>query len=310
MFGIVMLAVAFQFQLRNNIPSQWDNLDSEAASSLLTGIKEHSPFISSVIAVNAPQLYLSFWYLAYNSLLTRLEMSREWALFYDHYRPLRVTRPRGKQIATSRLQLPYKYSISLMALSGLMHWLMSSVLFVMVSRGDYFPPEYDFARDVISLPEDATVVVGTLSLPVLILIILGSLMTLSPIALSRRNLPGCMPIVGSNSLAIMAACRVSPSAKIPTSDNSENTSIDQEDTELEDLVPESSRSISNEHEISNADTNKNIALHLLKWGEIKMPDEWYRLNEWRCRMEEDFQPLGFGTTLDEPQTPIEGCWYM
>ncbi|KAF4900325.1 Fujikurins efflux protein [Colletotrichum fructicola] len=63
--------------------------------------------------------------------------------------------------------------ITLMILSTLMHWLMSNSLFVMVFLGDYHLPWQRFERDTTSLPENAAVVVGTLSLPVLILIVLG-----------------------------------------------------------------------------------------------------------------------------------------
>lgn len=51
-------------------------------------------FIYSTFVVNAPHLFLSFWYLALNALITRLEMMREWSLFSDEYCPLRVTQPR------------------------------------------------------------------------------------------------------------------------------------------------------------------------------------------------------------------------
>ncbi|KAF4841974.1 hypothetical protein CGCSCA4_v009105 [Colletotrichum siamense] len=191
-----------------------------------------------------------------------------------------------------------------------MHWLMSSALFVMVSQGNYYEPEQGFLRDAVSLPENAAVIVGTLSLPVLILITLGSMMVLFPIALSRRNLPGFMPIVGSNSLAMMAACRVSPLAKVPKLTNDENMPNDQPDTELEELAPELSRSTHHGNESSDVASVKNIALCLLKWGEVEMPDEWYRHIEWRCRTTEDFKHLSFGTMLDEPATPIEGYWYL
>ncbi|CAI0645301.1 unnamed protein product [Colletotrichum noveboracense] len=295
-WNIVMLTVVFHFQSRNGMPF------------LLTGIGKRSPFMPSIIMAKAPQLYLSFWYLAYNSLLTRLEMSREWALFC--YATQLIKLPSGQQIATYRLQLPYTYSITLMILSTLMHWLMSNSLFVMVFLGDYYLPWQRFGRDTTGLPEDAAVVVGTLSLPVLILIVLGSLMAIFPIAVSRRSLPGSMPIVGSNSLAMMAACRVSPLSKVPRSSDDDSEPNNEQDTELEEVVPESSMDTSNGSAMSDLVPDKNIALHLLKWGEVDMPDEWYRRVEWQCRTTEGFKPLGFGTTLDELSTPIEGRWYM
>lgn len=46
------------------------------------------------LAVNSAQVLLSFWYLAYNNLLTRIQTAREWALFGRSYHPLRVTDPK------------------------------------------------------------------------------------------------------------------------------------------------------------------------------------------------------------------------
>lgn len=51
-------------------------------------------FTQGVLAANSPQLLLSFFYLAYNSLFTRLQMAREWFHFANEYRPLRVTDPK------------------------------------------------------------------------------------------------------------------------------------------------------------------------------------------------------------------------
>jgi len=88
-----------------------------------------------IIAINAPQLGLSIWHLAYNAFLTRLHMAREWATFSTAYRPLRVTSPQGRQVSTYRLQLPYRYSIPSLFASAILHWLMANAFYVFVSRG-------------------------------------------------------------------------------------------------------------------------------------------------------------------------------
>ncbi|TDZ15646.1 hypothetical protein Cob_v011441 [Colletotrichum orbiculare MAFF 240422] len=101
---------------------------------LLAVMSTVAKFISSVVTVNISQIYLSLWYLAYNSLLTRLDLAREWAQLYTHYRPVRVTRPGGTQNSTHRLQLPYRYSIALLLLGILMHWLTSRALLSQYTR--------------------------------------------------------------------------------------------------------------------------------------------------------------------------------
>lgn len=57
-------------------------------------IQDSFTLFGGIIATNSPQLLLSLYYLAYNSLFTRLQMAREWASFLEEYRPLRVTDPK------------------------------------------------------------------------------------------------------------------------------------------------------------------------------------------------------------------------
>lgn len=51
-------------------------------------------FVGGVLLANSPQLLLSFCYLTYNNLFTRLQMAREWSLYSKGYHPLRVTDPK------------------------------------------------------------------------------------------------------------------------------------------------------------------------------------------------------------------------
>lgn len=149
-----------------------------------------------------------------------------------------------------------------------------------------------YPKDPGSLPDDAIVGMGTSPTPILILTILSAAMILFLIILSRRKLPGYMPIVGSNSLALAASCRVSLQAKVPKIRDSENRDRDGE-------VERSPESL------------KDMTLHPLKWGELGMLEDW-RLC-WQ-KSESDARSvklacLGFGTELDKPRTPVEGRWY-
>lgn len=67
--------------------------DSSNALTILPP-KSSVPFITTVLLANIPQLLLSVWYFAYNAILTRLQLSQEWALFSTSFRPLRVSQPR------------------------------------------------------------------------------------------------------------------------------------------------------------------------------------------------------------------------
>ena len=66
------------------------------SSTALTVRPPHSsvPFITTVLLANVPQLLLSVWYFGYNAILTRLQLSKEWAMFSTSFRPLRVSQPR------------------------------------------------------------------------------------------------------------------------------------------------------------------------------------------------------------------------
>ncbi|KAF6815159.1 hypothetical protein CMUS01_12487 [Colletotrichum musicola] len=213
---------------------------------------------------------------------------------------------RGQQTSTYRLQLPYRYSSPLLLMSTLLHWLVSTALFVIVTRGDKIGTDARYLTDTITLPDDATVSIGTSSLPVLILTILAAIMTLMPIAMAWVKLPGYMPVVGSNSRAMLAASRPSPAAKIPEIPglDSDNT----EGIELEQLIPASK---CGSGEAASLVVPKSMAYCLLKWGEVEMPEDWY------CRFDEasDGHPglrvrhLSFGTIFDDPKPPTEGYLY-
>ncbi|TDZ18815.1 hypothetical protein Cob_v008171 [Colletotrichum orbiculare MAFF 240422] len=164
--GIFLAGGCLIAQMGCGIPLRWIKLSAHEAKGLLSGFNIENSFILSVIVVNSPQLYISFWYMTYNSIITRLEMGREWALFSVKFRPLRVTRPRGQQTSTYRLQLPYKYSISLLVMSVILHWLVSNSLFVLITRGDYYSVGgFGFATDSVNFAADITIAMAVSSLP-------------------------------------------------------------------------------------------------------------------------------------------------
>ena len=89
-----------------------------------------APFTSTVLAVNLPQLLLSFIYVLYNTLFTAMLRSSEYISMSLHRKPLRVSRPLGCQRSTYWLQLPLRFALPLIAASGAMHWLVSESVFL------------------------------------------------------------------------------------------------------------------------------------------------------------------------------------
>ncbi|KAM0816085.1 hypothetical protein AB5N19_01886 [Seiridium cardinale] len=175
-------------------------------NSFVTGIQ--FTFTGGVLAANSPQLLLSFCYLAYNNLFTRLQMAKEWSEFSLGYRPLRVTDPKGEQYATYRLQLPYKYSIPLIACSIFLHWLLSNTVYLFISEGGYYASTKTEDSDP-SLPNNTAILMGFSVKALLVMLIVSLVLVFIPIVLSFVKLPSGTVLVGSNSFAISAACHVS-----------------------------------------------------------------------------------------------------
>ncbi|EQB56389.1 hypothetical protein CGLO_03604 [Colletotrichum gloeosporioides Cg-14] len=272
-FGVVVAIACCAKQLTSSIPLRWIKTNPAESNSVLSAIDGGVAFISSVLVANGMVAIL--------------------------YR-------------VSLITCIVSESIPLITASIVLHWLLSNSLFVIVSQGNYFEMSLNrsdggYKGDPISLPPNTVVGLGTASLPVLLLAVIGGIMMIIPIILSRKQLAGYMPIVGSNSMAMAAACRVSPIAKIPTR-------IDDKDdegqaTELEELRPTSSIAVSEEG-LSAPSQSTDMPLFLLRWGEVEMPKSWYERVEMDGQEAAEFGHLSFGTVLDDPKPPKEGRFYV
>ena len=170
--------------------------------------------LSLALYANLPQLALSIVYLQHNALMTRMLSAREWASYRDLH-PLRVTSPApgSKQISTWRLQLPYRYGVPLVVSSVLMHWLVSNCVYVVVVEGGEYLRTYGEGgfKPKISeagLGEDTSFTVGYSLQAMVVTLVVGVVAVCVPVGLGMRRLWGGMPVVGSNSMAISAACHV------------------------------------------------------------------------------------------------------
>lgn len=95
---------------------------------------------ANVLLANTPQLAVSFVYVFYNGVLTSLLVTAEFCNFArGRGKGLRISsRPVGAQRSTYWLPLPLRYSVSLMAFMGVLHWLVSRSIFN-VSLANYGP---------------------------------------------------------------------------------------------------------------------------------------------------------------------------
>lgn len=162
--------------------------------------------VSSVLVANSPQLILSILYFAVNSLLTSMVSAQEWSRFSvrrsERHKPraLRTSNPIGDQRRTYFLQLPFRFAVPLIILSALLHWLISQSIFLaVISR-------YDSDGSLGNVFQIATC--GFSPIGIIFLLIVGGCILLCLIGLSFISLDSSMPLVGSCSAAISAACHV------------------------------------------------------------------------------------------------------
>ncbi|KAH8176407.1 adenosine/AMP deaminase domain-containing protein [Sarocladium implicatum] len=174
------------------------------------------------ITANSPQLLLSVSYLVYNSLYTRMCVEKEWSLYAMAPRSLRVTHPKGSQRSTYRLQLPYRYSIPLIAASALLHWLVSNALYLFVLEGGFYSlnftgfPGYAPTVDPdykSGLSSDAYLAIGYSTVAILAVLATSCALLAVPWFLYLRRNRSPMPVGGSNSMVISAACHSFPVAE-------------------------------------------------------------------------------------------------
>ncbi len=160
----------------------------------------------TIIVANLPQLVLSFRYLTYNGLFTCMLLVDEWNDYAISRELLRVTQPAGDQRSTYRLQLPYKYGIPWIVLSGLLHWLVSQSIFL--ARVTVFPdgPRLMHGERPPENTYDSISTCEYSSIAIISTIILGFLVVMLGIANGFRKYKPGMPLARSCSAAISAVC--------------------------------------------------------------------------------------------------------
>ncbi|CAP74251.1 Pc14g01100 [Penicillium rubens Wisconsin 54-1255] len=200
MLSIIAGLVMLMFGLNNAIGIHiWQTKPGEINSQTITSTGDSQGFVANSIMANLPQLIFSFLYVAYNSILTSMCLSAEWSRFGHRRKGLRVSHnPRLSQRSNYFLTLPYRYAVPLMATSAVLHWLVSQSLFVIAIEAYNTHMERDPLQDVYAC--------GYSPLAIVIATSIGGVMFTCLIVLSLRRLESAMPVAGSCSLAIAAAC--------------------------------------------------------------------------------------------------------
>lgn len=177
------------------------------------GIPVSNALLQNVLVANTPQLLLSCVYLTLNNVLTRIQIAVEWASFASARKSLRVSDDRkGAQRSTYFLQLPYRVGIPLMAISASLHWLVSQSIFL-VSIETYDVnglPKNGRSKvegELDGVDEEHITTCGYSPLAIICLLVVSGLVVVYVVGMGFKKLPSnVMPLVGSNSVGIAAAC--------------------------------------------------------------------------------------------------------
>jgi hypothetical protein len=160
----------------------------------------------TLLLVNTPQFLISLINMLYNGCLTSIILIETWNSFSQQHRSLRVTVPLGQQKSQYYLTIPYRYAIPLLVMTGTFHWLISESFFLVSLKA---------FRDTESQPRDSVFGIGFSSLSIAIAaVICFSLITILTIKSLQRYKVG-MPVAGSCSLVISAACHKAEGEEAP-----------------------------------------------------------------------------------------------
>jgi hypothetical protein len=134
----------------------------------------------------------------YNRLYSCMCLSKEWNDLGHYRRSLRVTSPRGSQRSTYFLSLPYHYVVPFLTISITTHWVLSQSLFLVAI--DVFDEDgnLDNAQSILTC--------GFSCIALIFLIGIGWLIFIAGVGLGLRKYKGGMPLAGSCSAALSAAC--------------------------------------------------------------------------------------------------------
>lgn len=160
---------------------------------------------ADVFVANTPQLLISMLYLLYNDLFTRMQLAREWLSYGQTRKALRVTNPSGEQRSTRFLQLPFFYTVPLVVVMIILHWLVSQSIFLALIN------LYDYSQGL--PPKDEGLSISGLGWSpygiMLSLVVGGAMIVALWLYAVLLRYPKNMPLAGSCSAAISAACHKS-----------------------------------------------------------------------------------------------------
>jgi hypothetical protein len=190
-------ATPFSFQAFINL-----GIGAVHPTTLISGLRlpsiGGSTIMASVLISNIPQPILSFFYLLANGVLTSMLLAEEWSHFAYKRKALRVSKPKPGQRSTYFLQIPYRYGVPLLFMSGVLHWSVSQSIFLAQVAS--------FDKEGKLVDAAAISTCGYSPIAIVITIVTGCCLAAFMVVLGLRHYKAGIPLAGSCSIAISAAC--------------------------------------------------------------------------------------------------------
>ncbi|KAL4863450.1 hypothetical protein BDV12DRAFT_26814 [Aspergillus spectabilis] len=198
--GLCIGLLGYGLARMDNSEGIWDSgLAAVNTKTMIDTLNWPGGLIPNMLIANVPQLIFSVLYFMVNGILTNMTLAGEWNNFSLQPKGLRVsTKPEGYQRRTHFLSLPYRFGVPLITLSALLHWLMSQSIFLVriVSYTEWQERS----------PIHDTMTVGYSPPAIVAGVCVGALLPAALIWVGQRRFKSGMPVAGSCSLAIAAAC--------------------------------------------------------------------------------------------------------
>jgi hypothetical protein len=154
---------------------------------------------------NMPQPILSILYIFYNGIFTSMLQAAEWNDYSVERKGLRISAAtKGAQRDTYFLSLPYRYSVPLLIISALLHWLVSQSVFLVSITIDALWQDGNY---ITGSTVSSNFTCGYSPIAIILVIVLALLMATFAVLVGFKRFKSGMPMAGSCSAAISAACR-------------------------------------------------------------------------------------------------------
>ena len=181
----------------NDFANVSGNSDSWAVLQFTIGSTAKS-LTANILLSNLPQMILSFLYVFYTDVLTRMLISEDYCQFGKRQGTLWVSNPSGAQRSAFLLNLPPRYGIAVLSLMALLHWFLSNTIAFVRMRV--------FDDSLQKWTGTATTFCGWSPIAIIECLVVGGILTVALLVFGLRRHSSDIPLAATCSAAISAAC--------------------------------------------------------------------------------------------------------